>query len=266
MDLKNRDTPVFVTLENGIGSICLNRPDKKNALTAAMWRRIERAALLLEKDPECRVICLKSTTPGVFAAGADIAEMQDAAEDEMLREETQDAIRSAQRTLARVSRPTIAVIDGPCMGGGCGLALHTDFRIASERAVFGITPAKLGIIYPQSDMKRLYEIIGAQGLRRMLFLADRLSAQEALDLGLIDRAVEVDAIDKTATEIAGRMASLSQYSIRAMKQQLIAIEDGAVDDDERTLVQFLEAQTKEDALEGLAAFLEKRAPFFKWTD
>lgn len=263
MDIWSSASPVFASLKDGIGTVYLNRPHKKNALTADMWEGVREGTSALAAEPGCRVICLRSTTPGVFAAGADIAELQQAAEDGDLRRRTQNAIRTAQRTLARVDRPTIAVIDGPCVGGGCGLALHTDFRIASTRALFGITPAKLGIVYPQSDMKRLYEIVGGQTLRRMLFLAERCSAEQALTLGLIDWCVEPEGVDGVLQDTLASLLSLSQTSIQEMKRQLVSIEDGAVDDTEETLARFLELQTESDAVEGLAAFLEKRPARFR---
>ncbi len=261
-DLMDKTAPVFGETDGSVGWIRLNRPDRRNALTGEMWERVAALAEYFDGDNRIRVICLGSAVAGSFAAGADIAELQSIAGDPDLCEANRLAIRRGQRTLARTLTPTVAVIDGPCMGGGCGLALHCDFRLASDRSSFAVTPAKLGLVYPRSDLKRMYDIIGGRGARQLLLKALPVDADVALKIGLVDEVVSPDGLLSAVRVLTNRLSELSPYAIRAIKDSLIAIEDGAVDDDEASAKAFVSAHQHPEGIEGLTAFLEKRKPQF----
>lgn len=260
----NEQDLVYTEQTGTIGRIYLNRQSKKNALTMAMWQAVSKAVTRLDNDSSVRVIQLLSAVPGVFAAGADIGELKTFAENPEAREENRLAIRNAQRTLARASKPTIAVIDGPCVGGGCGLAVHCDFRLASPRSKFGITPARLGLVYPMSDLRELQLLVGTQGVRRLLYTAELIDGQAALDMGLVDELLYTPDLENRAQVLAHHMADLSQYSLQHIKKMHRQVLDGVRDDDDNSVAVFLEAHTHDDAAEGLTAFLEKRPVKFPW--
>lgn len=264
IDIFDPNSAVFAKISGSIGRIVLNRPEKKNAMSQAMWARVSKAVAALGATPEVRVILLCSSTPTSFSAGADISELETIAIDPVRREANRLAIRTAQRDLARAKKPTIAQISGPCVGGGCGLAIHCDFRIAANTARFGITPAKLGIIYPLNDTKQLMDLVGVSAAKSMLFTGRLLSAVEAEKIGLIDRLTEAEALDETVEEFAQELAAVSQYSLSGMKQNIQRILDGQVDDDARSEKMFIDAHEGEDAIEGVKAFLAKRPAKFTW--
>lgn len=264
-DIFDDKAAVFACIEGAIGRVVLNRPEKKNAMSMVMWQRVAEAVAALDAKAEVRVIVLCSSKEGSFSAGADLGELEQIARDPALREENRIAIRDAQRALARAAKPTIAEISGPCIGGGCGLAIHCDFRFASEGVRLGITPAKIGLIYPLNDTKTLMDLVGARHAKSLLFTARHVMAEEALAIGLIDRLVPLHELKGEVEAFAGHMASLSQYSLVGIKDTMLRILDGQVDDDAASETLFLDAHDGQDAKEGIAAFLEKRPASFNWT-
>jgi enoyl-CoA hydratase/carnithine racemase len=240
-----------------IGRILIDRPDKRNAFNQEMW---EQFPVLLKQaliDRAIRVVVVQSATPGMFCAGADISELMAHKDNPAWRELNQLAINRTQHELARFAKPTIAFIDGDCVGGGCGIALACDIRVASAQSRLGITPAKLGLVYPVHDTKLLVDLVGPGQAKKMLFTGELLSADEALRVGLIE------AIDESATSLARQVAANSAHSTHEIKGFVRRILDGQADDDLETKRIFAEAFTKPDFVEGTNAFTEKRKPEFR---
>ncbi len=264
-DIFDQSAAVFARIDGPFGRIVLNRPDKKNAMSQAMWHRVASAVQALDAAADVRVIILCSSTLGSFSAGADISELETIASDPERREANRRAIRDAQRGLARAKKPTIAQISGPCVGGGCGLAIHCDFRFADGDARFGITPAKIGIIYPLNDTKQLMDLVGVSNAKSMLFTGRLIDALEAKSIGLIDRLVSADQLVAEVEVFARELSAVSQYSLNGIKQTMQRILDGQVDDDPASENMFVTAHESVDAKEGVKAFLEKRQAKFTWS-
>jgi len=249
-----------LTLHGPVAHLAIDRPDKRNAFTQAMWEAlpelVERAML----NPDVRVMILRASVPGAFSAGADIAEFGAGAGDPEWRIRNQAAIRRAMETVARAPKPVIAQIEGDCIGGGCGLSLACDFRIATPKARFGITPAKLGLVYSLHDTKLLVDLVGPAAAKRILFTAELADATQAHRIGLIDELAE-DA-GAAAAALAATIASVSPHSVRASKAMIARILHGQAQDDPETLAQFADAFDGPDFREGVAAFLAKRKPEF----
>ncbi|CAN5303839.1 hypothetical protein BH10PSE12_BH10PSE12_31150 [soil metagenome] len=146
------------------------------------------------------------------------------------------------------------------MGGGCGLAIACDMRIAAPDARLGITPAKLGIIYSLFDTKLLVDLIGPARAKRILFTGDLMQSDDALRIGLVDELAEDPMA--AAKVLADTIAERAQHSVRASKAIIRRILDGQSDDDAQTLTQFTDAFVRPDFLEGVTAFREKRPPRF----
>jgi enoyl-CoA hydratase/carnithine racemase len=255
------DERVALTHDGALSTLWLNRPDKRNALDQAMWERIPLLVDEALARAETRVLLLRSAAEGVFCAGADIAEFAARSGDAAWRAANQAAIRAAQLALSRAGIPTIAAVDGDCVGGGCGLALACDLRIASPRSRFGITPARLGLVYPLHDTKLLVEAVGPAHAKRMLFTADLLEAEEAAAIGLVTGLTDDPAT--AAQTLAWRMLMVSGDSQRWVKATIRRILDGATDDDETSMALFDQAFTGPDFREGVSAFLERRKPDFR---
>jgi enoyl-CoA hydratase/carnithine racemase len=166
-------------------------------------------------------------------------------------------MRAALDALAALPMPVIAAIDGDCFGAGVALALAADIRVAGPRAVFAITPAKLGITYPQADIARLVALVGRGQAARLLYGATRIDAAEAARIGLVE--VLADDAHASALAMAEAMAALSPASLAALKRAVVALPQGA---DAAFDAGFDQAFAGADFREGLAAFRERRAPRF----
>jgi enoyl-CoA hydratase/carnithine racemase len=239
-----------------IATLLIDRPEKRNAFNQAMWDALPDLLAQAMNDPAVRVLILASAVKGIFCAGADIGELLANKDDADWRAANQTAINRAQYELARAPKPTIAFIDGDCVGGGCGLTLACDIRVATPRARIGITPAKLGLVYPLHDTKLLVDLVGPGQAKRMLFTGALLDADEALRIGL------VDMIADSADDLAATIAAASPHSCTEIKGFVRRILDGQSDDDAATLAVFADAFTGADFVEGTTAFVEKRKPGF----
>ncbi len=251
---------LHLVIDGGTARLLIDRPDKRNAMDQAMW---EAFPLLVDRamaDASVRVLVVTSARSGPFCAGADIGEFASASGDPAWRARNQAAIRATQVTLARAPKPTVAMIDGDAVGGGCGIALACDVRIGSPRARMGITPAKLGLTYPLHDTKLLVDLVGPAQAKRLLFSAMLIDAAEALRIGLLQAVA--DDVEAAVAAFASNILAASPASQRASKAIIRRILDGASDDDSSSSAGFDAAFTGADFHEGVAAFMAKRKPVF----
>ena len=149
-----------------VATIWLDRPTKRNAMSYAMWAGLEAACLELGDDAQVRVVVLRGAG-GHFCAGADISELL--AERAPGTPTFHDVNMAAEHALATLPKPTVAFVEGDCIGGGCALAIDCDLRIAVDGARFGITPAKLGVVYPAPSMERVGRLLGLAAAKHLLF-------------------------------------------------------------------------------------------------
>lgn len=245
---------------DGVATLTIDRPGKRNAMSTAMWLRLPVLLDGFAADPSVRVVVLTGAG-GDFSAGADIGELA-----EIGRRGDPHPSTVAEEALAAFPKPTIAAIEGFCVGGGCQLALACDLRFATAGARFGITPARLGIVYPLSATRRLVRQVGASSAKYLLYSAELISAPHALRIGLLDEVVEDGtALRERVAAFAATLASRSLLTQRATKEIVTALGAGG-DADTLTLQWMREAGGPSgDMHEGIAAFHERRPPSFTWT-
>lgn len=250
-------TPPFAEL-------ILNKPEKRNALSVDMWAAIPSLIEAATDDPEIKVLIVHGGEAGAFAAGADISEFETIYATEASARASGATIAAALDALEACPKPTIAAIEGACVGGGVSLAMACDLRIASQSSSFGITPAKLGLVYPAGDTRRLLAAIGPGATKDLLFTGRIFGAEEALLLHLIDRLVATgDAISATL-EFAADIAATSQWSTRAIKRMIAGLQSGWQDDTPEATALFVAGFSNEDFKDGYKAFLEKRKADFRF--
>ncbi len=244
--------------DGAIGSLLIDRAERRNAITLAMWQAIPALLDQIEGERGLRALVVRAAESGAFSVGADIREMLANKGDAVWLADNHAAISDAQHRLARCSIPTIAFVEGDCIGGGCAVALACDIRIATRTARLGITPAKLGLVYPFHDVKLLADLVGPGQAKRLLYTGELIDVEEAARIGL------VEIIANSADGVVETIAANSSGSNRTMKRMLRRILDGQTEEDLATRDMFAAAFESDDFAEGTTAFVEKRKP--KFTD
>lgn len=269
-------TELSLEIVGAAASVVIDRPDRRNALTQQMWNALPELIDQAVASPGVRVLVVRSSTPGVFSAGADIGEYRDHIGDVAWGLDNQDRVSRGTRALRECPLPVIAAVDGSAFGAGAGLVVSCDIKVATARSRFAITPAKLGMVYPFPDLAALVALVGGAAARRILLTGSGLDVTEAHRIGLIDEVVVPDEGDDTAAPDAGfsvaldaavarwgaLLAANSGTSIRLMKQTLGLASSGQRDDDEWTQAIVREALASGDYAEGARAFLEHRPPHY----
>ncbi|MFZ4720602.1 MAG: enoyl-CoA hydratase/isomerase family protein [Ilumatobacteraceae bacterium] len=251
-----------VDVAGSVGTIRLCRAAKRNAVTYGMWVALGVACRELAHDPRVRVVVLRGEGEH-FCAGADITELL--AERPQGTPSFMDVNMAAEHALATLSKPTIAVVQGDCIGGGAALAIDCDLRIAVEGARFGITPSKLGIVYPPASLERAVRLLGPAA-KRLLYTGELIDAAEAHRVGLIDELLPADAVAARVEQLSATLAERSLLTQAATKEMVAAVlAHGSVPAD---LAEewAREVAAAPDPQEGVAAFVERRAPQFTWTE
>ncbi|MFD6189015.1 MULTISPECIES: enoyl-CoA hydratase/isomerase family protein [unclassified Streptomyces] len=235
---------------DSVATVVVHHPAKRNAMTAAMWRALPRVLDGLAADPGVRALVLTGEG-GTFCAGADISTLRESAA------EAQGLAVRAEEALAAFPKPTLAAIRGHCVGGGAQLAAACDLRFAEETALFGVTPAKLGVVYPASATRRLVALTGPATAKYLLFSGELIDAARALRTGLVDEVLPVGELGKRVAEFTRVLASRSLLTQSAAKE----FAAGRTDRDAHWAAQ---AHGSGDTAEGVASFLERRQPRFGW--
>ena len=253
---------IYLQREARRAELVLNRPDKRNALNLAMWAAIPGLLQDIAEDPAIRLLVVRGAGDA-FSAGADIAEFETAYGSLEAMQANQNTMSAAMDALEAFPKPTVAVIRGPCVGGGCGLALCCDLRFAASDARLGITPARLGLVYGLANTRRLVDAVGISAAKDMLFTARLLDAETALRLGLVDRVAATDALDAALLQFEAELHASSSFTARATKEIFRMLRDGVHDDTPESRALFNSAFDGADFREGFAAFVAKRRPDFR---
>ncbi|MCJ7631506.1 enoyl-CoA hydratase/isomerase family protein [Candidatus Bathyarchaeota archaeon] len=261
MTKKNYET-IIIKKEDGVAWIIINRPNKLNTLTLEVIREFSTALKEAEFDKKTRCIIITGMGDKAFCAGADVTMFKG-----MTTHSATDLSQRGQRLMEKietVKKPTIAAVNGFCLGGGLELALACDFRIAVEDAQFGCPEVDLGIMPGWGATQRLPKIVGLSRAKELIMLGDRIQASEALEIGLVHLVVSRDGFTEEVKSFAKRLIEKPPISLKHAKH---AINYGT----QKNLNLGLKIETEafatltstKDFMEGLSAFFEKRKPNFK---
>lgn len=260
-DASNSASRLRVTVVDGIAHLVIANAARRNAIDTATWRSLAHACNDIAARDDTRAVVITGEGDH-FSAGADIHELQANMRGAQWMQMNQEAIAHALDSYAALPQPTIAAIRGACFGGGAALAAASDFRYCTPDARFAITPAKLGLTYRLVDCLRVVALVGEAHAREMLMLAKELDAATAMHWGFVSEVVGPQSLSAKITDITAQLKSLSSYSVRGIKQNLLKIHLGLTQDDEATRTTFRNAFIGADFQEGATAFLEKRLPRF----
>lgn len=250
---------LHVVITEGVGHLVIDRPGTLNPITYRMWRSIPAVIEQFDRDPEVRLVVVRGSGEH-FSAGADIKEFTTERSGGVNTANYNDAVSAGEQTIAGSRKPTLAVIRGNCIGGGCEIALACDLRIADSTVRLGVTPANLGIIYPFTSTKILVDLVGPARAKHLLFTAEIISADAALSLGLVNQVVEPADLEAATTRLIATLLSKSLQSAQGAKVMIDRILRGQAAADDAMLALSADASDSDDYRERVSAFLEKRAP------
>lgn len=256
---------LFLEINNAIATIFINRINKRNALSYEMWTKVPAIMKACEENSEVKVIIFRSVDASAFSAGADISDFKNLCQTAEGAKKYNDAIIAAEAAIMNISKPTIAQIQGFCVGGGCEIAIACDFRFADSSGRFGITPAKLGLIYNTPGTKNLVDLVGPSKAKDILFTGRLLPAEEALSIGLIDHIFSSEMLEKETLEYAKMIANNAQLSVRSSKRIIFDVLQGETENTEEIDDMIVNSFLSDDFKEGVNAFLEKRRANFKYS-
>jgi enoyl-CoA hydratase/carnithine racemase len=247
-----------------LGWIVFNQPEKRNAVSQEMWQAMAEYVEEVEKDDAIRVVILRGAG-GHFVSGADISQFKDRRRNAADEAEYRRISGRGSDALAHLQKPLLAMIEGVCIGGGVGIAITTDLRIAADDARFGIPAARLGLGYHYKGMDKLMHLIGPACTKEFFFTARTdFTAQEALRMGLVNQVVPKAELESFTREYAKRIAGNAPLTIKSAKNTVEQLLKPAGERDYALLDKLMaDCFNSEDYQEGVKAFSEKRRPQFK---
>lgn len=254
-----------ITRDGSVAVLTIDRPEKRNAMTAAMWAALPGVLAGLADDAGVRTLVVTGAGPG-FCAGADISDLLSGADPADPMAEVRRDNLAAQAALRDFPKPTIAMIRGHCIGGGVEIAAACDLRFTDPTGIFGVTPAKVGIAYTPASTKTLVDLVGPATTKYLLFSGELIDAAEALRVGLVDRLLPAGELEAEVLRFAGVLASRSALSQRATKEVVAALTAGGDRVAAETVAArwYLETISSGELAEGAAAFADRRPPTFRW--
>ena len=252
--------------EGGVGYVVFNNPERHNAMSLDMWAATGRIMDEFARDDALRVVVLTGAGTKAFVSGADISRFGAERSNEEAVAHYNATVEKASLALYTYAKPTIAMIRGYCIGGGLGIAMCCDLRIATEQSTFAVPAAKLGLGYGHLGVKRLLDVVGPSFTKEIFYTARQFNAEEAKVMGVVNRVVPDAELESYVKKYADTIAGNAPLTIKALK----TVVGELVKDESKRDVARMEAVVNtcfrsKDYIEGRDAFMEKRKPVFTGT-
>lgn len=257
---------ILASIQDGVGRVVFNQPEKRNAMSVNMWEGMSQALDMFAEDAAVRCVVLAGAGDKAFVSGADISQFEKVRNNADAQKEYDRLTSAGRLKLSTYEKPVIAQIRGFCMGGGLGIAMNCDIRIASEDSQFAIPAAKLSIAYGFDMVRALVDLVGPAHAHMILMTGERFDAKEAERIGLVNRCVPVEALEGTVAKLTATLAGNAPLSLRTNKRTVkAACADRADRDLESIRAAMAACFDSNDYKEGRRAFMEKRKPVFTGT-
>jgi len=259
--LGNAAGALLVEHKDGVATVTLSRPDKHNAINLAMWQAFGRLMPALANDDSVDVVVFRGPPGGPFSAGADISEFTTLRRNPEDAEHYGNAVTSGERAVITFPKPTVAMVEGFAIGGGSQIALACDLRLCEPGSRFGITPAKLGIVYALPSTARLVDVVGSAWASYILMTGELIDAATALRIGLVHEVS--DNLEARTAELVDTIASRARVSLLGAKALIGKVAAGDREEDDEVRRHYQDSLHSPEYAEGVDAFLGKRSPDFR---
>ncbi len=254
---------ILAERDGAIARFVINNPARRNAMSFAMWQRMGDVFEAWAEDQEVRAVVVRGAGDKAFSAGNDISEFKQHRSSRESIDAYSRVTARAYEALRNIPKPTIARIDGFCIGGGLEISQLCDIQIAADSARFAVTPAKLGLGYKLDDVMLLTQNMSMKHVKELLMTGRMFSADEALRMGLVNRVVPASDLDAAVDEYASMIAANAPLSVKAAKLIVDEAYKESVQRDQARCQKLVDAcHASEDYHEGQRAFAEKRKPRF----
>ncbi|MEE2002906.1 enoyl-CoA hydratase/isomerase family protein [Alkalimonas sp. MEB108] len=253
---------VKLSVDGAVATLCIDRAEKRNALNQAMWQQLSDHCDALQQDIKPKLVLVTAAGEQAFCAGADIQELHQLLEDSQALAANNQLVQQAQLKLQRLPCATIAVINGLCVGGGLGIALCCDFRLALQDARFAITPSKLGLLYSIEDSRRLVNLVGEARAKQLLYTGAMLDAETALKWGLVHQITERANLAACVRDWQQQLLAVSRVSITGIKQTIAHLGGDPEFGEAKVRPLFDAAFQQADFQQAAAAFIAKQQVVF----
>lgn len=261
---QHADGKILSGVEDHIGYLVINNVERHNAIGLDMWTAAAESLTRMSTDDGVRALVVTGAGGKAFASGADISKFE-------TERSTKEAVATYHDTSARFysalenfPKPTMAVIRGYCIGGGMALSICCDIRLCTSQSRFGVPAAKLGVGYGYSGIKRLAQLVNISTAKEIFYTARQFTADEALQMGLVNRVLDDDKLEEYASDYLQRISENAPLTLGSVKAITLAIEREAHERNHDELDAMVAACfNSEDYIEGRRAFMEKRKPVFK---
>ncbi len=255
---------ILVDVADGVARLTFNNPARHNAMSLDMWLEAADAFDRFAEDDTVRVVLLTGAGDRAFVAGADISKFENERSSADHVQAYDKAVSAFHTALTRIEKPTIARIDGYCIGGGLAIAIDTDIRICSDMSTFAVPAAKLGIGYKYDGIRQLTQLVGASFTAEIFYTARQFTAAEAETMGLVNRVLPKGELDAYVDDYLARIARNAPLSIKTVKRSLIEFNKLEADQNVAACDDLVrQCFESEDYIEGRRAFMEKRKAEFK---
>ncbi len=258
--IETRSKHLYAEIEGAVARIIFDNPAKHNIVNFETWQALPPLFEELATNPNIRLVTLTGAGDKAFIAGADISQFDDAFGAQAQDYHYDDATEAGFAAIRACSLPTLAAIKGLCIGGGLGVALACDMRLARDDAQFSIPAGKLGIAYPINATHMLVDIVGMAKAKEIFYTAKTYNAAEALDMGLVNEVTDRDNFSQQLAALEAVICGLAPLSLQTAKY---AIDQGRMGDVEGMRERAAACIKSEDFIEGRRAYAEKRPPQFQ---
>ena len=263
-DLSLADGKMLYRRDGAVGWLTVNNPDRHNACSLDMWEAILEIFAVAAADTSVRVLVVTGAGGRAFVSGADISKFEEERAQKNAVENYNRATDGVFAALHLFPKPTVAMIRGWCIGGGMGIAISCDLRLCTHGSRFGVPAAKLGLGYGADGVRRLVDVVGPSFAKEIFYTARHYDAEEARQMGLVNRVVADEEIENLVRDYAATIAANAPMTIRAVKATISELcKDSEARDMAKIDRMVIECTDSADYVEGRRAFMEKRAPVFQ---